>query len=855
MNELRLRCVDKWRNQYDWNSPRKWTIPLPSPLLRSTRQCSLRRFNTSKAYGNVVATIDLYNFKRDNHRMFLALARETVLFDRGASHCVEKEMWKFDRGSETPPEALRGEAATAFRTRLREFLSAEAFQRSQSSAPVEVSHIYDTSVYDALGRLFCSKCAFCESRVEFQPYQFRPSAEAIPLAPVDPHLYYAWLADAWENLYPICSGCHPREPAYFPVAGQRMQVPGRAILNRFLRNGSGLFWHNDRPQENQRLLDPCERSDLTKHFSVQMNGMFRAKSERGAETIEHFSLNRNELVGARRQELSDRIGILRIAIANLWEDFEGQPIVGLFDFAEQQFGGSWFLLLRTIASDIAGDNAKRHVGAARIGRFFEQFAFEEVAVQRFDIAVRRLETLDMQDIDEEHKARRMGATRLSQIEVQNFRGIEQLSLKIPPGETDPMAEATPCVLILGENSSGKSSLLEAAALALGDSGALDDLDVPFGEMVIDPAFLSSDRPRPQRSLITVTDEDGARRRISIGDDGYRFAMDRHFAMAPVFAYGAFRQYRDAGRRHSRSRYIRNLFQPHEALANPESWLLRLDQERFNEVIRRLRDILTVEANFDVVERDADRQTCVVVTRILGENSDVFSRVPLRLVSSGYRAVLSMVCEIMQGLMDKRINPEFESLATSRGIVLIDEIEAHLHPRWKIAIMAGLRKALPGMTFIATSHDPLCLRGMQAGEVAVLRRIGADPSAGVLPARVEVISDLPDMSHFRIDQLLTSDFFQLYSTDDPTLDEHLAEAAEILGKTERREDLPLAVKAVLEKLEKDVALTLPVGNNEVQLLVQKAVAEHLVHRRHIPANRLEKLSEETGSQIRALLARL
>ena len=358
--------------------------------------------------------------------------------------------------------------------------------------------------------------------------------------------------------------------------------------------------------------------------------------------------------------------------------------------------------------------------------------------------------------------------------------------------------------------------------------------------------------------MTAVDEEGASRTITIGDFGYRFQDGRRFAMAPVFAYGAFRSYRRVSRRHSRSRYIRNLFHPQEELSNPERWLLGLEEQRFNEVVRRLRDILSIEGDFDVVQRDADKGECLIVSQVPGAAAGVLSRVPLRSASSGYRAVLAMVCEIMQGLSDARVNPEFESLATSRGVVLIDEIEAHLHPRWKIAIMSGLRKALPAMTFIATSHDPLCLRGMETGEAVVLRRTGSGSAGGKdeeLPSRVELVEKLPDMSQFRVDQLLTSDFFQLYSTDDPRIEERLAEAAEILARTDRGAKPTDADAAVLARLEKDVKEALPVGDGEVQQLVQSAVAQYLDERRTVSADRLRSLSDDTKAQIRGMLGRI
>ncbi|MEF9674037.1 AAA family ATPase [Pseudomonas sp. PCH446] len=154
---------------------------------------------------------------------------------------------------------------------------------------------------------------------------------------------------------------------------------------------------------------------------------------------------------------------------------------------------------------------------------------------------------------------------------------------------------------------------------------------------------------------------------------------------PVFAYGAFRQYQKRVRRYSPGRSVINLFDSTALLSNPEKWLLSLKEDDFNNVVRALRDILSIEGRFKVMERDIEKQRCLIVTPAAG--SQVLCRTPLSLASSGYRSVLAMVCDIIQGLMNRRINPHFESLETAQAVVLIDEVEAHLHPRWKIRIMA------------------------------------------------------------------------------------------------------------------------------------------------------------------------
>src|SRR5690349_10901139 len=98
----------------------------------------------------------------------------------------------------------------------------------------------------------------------------------------------------------------------------------------------------------------------------------------------------------------------------------------------------------------------------------------------------------------------------------------------------------------------------------------------------------------------------------------------------------------------------------------------------------------------------------------------------------------MACDLLRGLSER---PGFDTFETAEAIVLIDEVEAHLHPRWKLQIMRGLRRALPAVTFIATTHDPLCLRSMGDNEVMVLQRVPVEDYDGKtgLPVSVEWLS--------------------------------------------------------------------------------------------------------------------
>ncbi len=96
-----------------------------------------------------------------------------------------------------------------------------------------------------------------------------------------------------------------------------------------------------------------------------------------------------------------------------------------------------------------------------------------------------------------------------------------------------------------------------------------------------------------------------------------------------------------------------------------------------------------------------------------------------------------------------------SIKEAEAIVLLDEIEVHLHPRWKMTIVERLRRCFPRLSFITTTHDPLCLRGLHKNEIMVLRR-----AAG---GAIDTLTDIPDLDGYRADQLLPSPLFDLVTT--------------------------------------------------------------------------------------------
>lgn len=98
--------------------------------------------------------------------------------------------------------------------------------------------------------------------------------------------------------------------------------------------------------------------------------------------------------------------------------------------------------------------------------------------------------------------------------------------------------------------------------------------------------------------------------------------------------------------------------------------------------------------------------------------------PFNLLSDGYRNMVALVADIAHRA--SRLNPHLEGSAAKEtdGVVLIDELDLHLHPIWQRQVVGDLKAAFPNIQFIATTHSPFILQSLEHGEVLDL---SADPN--------------------------------------------------------------------------------------------------------------------------------
>jgi hypothetical protein len=247
----------------------------------------------------------------------------------------------------------------------------------------------------------------------------------------------------------------------------------------------------------------------------------------------------------------------------------------------------------------------------------------------------------------------------------------------------------------------------------------------------------------------------------------------------VLGYGATRRTEssdsfDSGAR-SKSRIVRyarvsGLFEDHVTLVPLSSWLPRVEENapaRFEEICSTLNALLPDDTRI-VSTRSREAASERVQEpgeRYLFRFGD--SEVPFPALSDGYRAYIGWVGDMLYHL--STACPPGMKLAECRGVVMVDEVDLHLHPSWQRTIVDTLSQTFPRLQFILTTHSPIVAGTLEAANIWVLE---SDDGGSVSPRRY----------HERIfglsaDQILTSSYFNLLTTRAPHAEKEISALAE------------------------------------------------------------------------------
>jgi predicted ATP-binding protein involved in virulence len=163
-------------------------------------------------------------------------------------------------------------------------------------------------------------------------------------------------------------------------------------------------------------------------------------------------------------------------------------------------------------------------------------------------------------------------------------------------------------------------------------------------------------------------------------------------------------------------------------------------------------------------------------------------VPLTGLSLGYQTTIAWTTDLALRLYDRY--PDSPDPLAEPAIVLIDEIDLHLHPCWQLRLIEDLTPHFPQVQFIATAHSPLMVQVNTDANLAVLHQ---------KDGQVVIENEPYFVRNWRVDQILTSDLFGIPSARNPHVQRLIEERNALLDKLDRNPD----DEARLRKLEHEL----------------------------------------------------
>lgn len=392
---------------------------------------------------------------------------------------------------------------------------------------------------------------------------------------------------------------------------------------------------------------------------------------------------------------------------------------------------------------------------------------------------------------------------IEHIKIENVRGFgpAQVDLSLDRGD----GTFAGWTVFAGRNSAGKTTLLRAIALAVVGQRGADRLQETFTgwirsgatsasvtvRLVFDATdhFSGSGRlpPRVQASLAWTSS--GPRREPALTTPDAATASRGPWSEGAsgwfLAGYGPFRrlsgQTAEAQKLMGRSPQaarLGTLFRDDASLLESLEWLrdLRLRiadghpgaQALLDVAFALLNDGLLPERTVRVVRYDADG---------LWVSTKDGAELPVGELSDGYRAVVALVLDIVRALDKTYGGVSFrDGQILDAGVVLIDEVDAHLHVSWQQRIGPWLKSHFPRVQFLVTSHSPFVCQAADAKGLIVLPKPGSSEVARVVDDAL-----YQQVVNGAVDDALLSEIFGLDHTWSDASEEKRAEMAALEGR--------------------------------------------------------------------------
>ena len=253
-----------------------------------------------------------------------------------------------------------------------------------------------------------------------------------------------------------------------------------------------------------------------------------------------------------------------------------------------------------------------------------------------------------------------------------------------------------------------------------------------------------------------------------------------------------------------------MFNYSEGLQNPELMIRRIlihskSRARKTQVIKVLSKILYSHLQGGDEYKIGLSPTGLIVDGPWGK------KMPLRDLADGYKSTFLWIADFLGWALSYKQN--LKSFKEIAGIVLIDEIEQHLHPKWKKKIVYYLRQEFPQVQFIATTHSPLVASSIgkpsQKVDVDKLIHFALHDKNNVIKYESKPLKALD------VDQMLASKAFDYTTTEDPEWESILKVASEYATRRNLTKDEHKLFLSLKELIQQEMFE----GKTSIQRLIQ------------------------------------
>jgi predicted ATP-dependent endonuclease of OLD family len=170
--------------------------------------------------------------------------------------------------------------------------------------------------------------------------------------------------------------------------------------------------------------------------------------------------------------------------------------------------------------------------------------------------------------------------------------------------------------------------------------------------------------------------------------------------------------------------------------------------------------------------------------------------PAKWLSHGYQSTLAWIADLIGHIIwDEFANGPPEpswSVTRARGLVLIDELDLHLHPSWQVALIPALKQTFPKLQFVVTTHSPMLLAGLEADEIVMLDQ---DPETGDIVPRSD-----PRPAKLMTGTELLERYFNVRRLYPVNLSKQMYEYGRLASDPERTDQEDAEVQQIYRELE-------------------------------------------------------